>query len=150
MIKTFPVIRLHFMLQLNLHVRRTAEYSFSWITWWGVFVDAAGPHRPPLILSRRDFLLAGSVIWKKKTLNAPSSYDVNGCDVTTFARTYWNRIMQYIVYRNCSCVHWYLDRAICTLIPTCLQMDSVRSDKVPFYLLAEMLPSTLCVHILQI
>jgi len=29
MIKTFLVVRLHFMLQLNLRVRGTAEYSFS-------------------------------------------------------------------------------------------------------------------------
>lgn len=64
-IKTFVVVRLHFMLQLNLHVRGTAEYSFSWIAWWGVHVDDAGAHRPPLILPRRDFLLAGSVTRKK-------------------------------------------------------------------------------------
>ena len=128
MIKTFLVVRLHSMLQLNLHVRRTAEYNFSWITWWGVYADAAGPHRPPLILSRRDFLLAGSVS-RKKNPNAQSSYDVNGCDVTTFTRTHWNGIMHYIIYCSCSSVHWYHVRAICTLIPTCLQMASVRSDK---------------------
>lgn len=87
---------------------------------------------------------------KKKKLNAQSSYDVNGCDVTTFTRTHWNRIMQYIIYCNFSCVHWYHVRASCALIPASLQMASVRCDKVTFYLLAETLPSALCVHILEI
>jgi hypothetical protein len=61
MANIFLVVRFPVMLRLNLHVRRAAEYSFSWITWWGVFVDAAGPRRPPLILSRRGFLFSSRV-----------------------------------------------------------------------------------------